>query len=135
MTLRMPIHLERRFDLVLCLEVAEHLPADSAPTLIDSLVSLGPVIVFSAAIPYQGGTHHVNEQRPEYWARHFATKEYVPVDFLRRQIWQLHDVEWFYAQNILRISNEDSNPAPCAVVLNKAPGKEPRRLTVCGEAE
>jgi 2-polyprenyl-3-methyl-5-hydroxy-6-metoxy-1,4-benzoquinol methylase len=99
--LTMPVHLERRFDLVLCLEVAEHLPADSAPTLIDSLVSLGPVIVFSAAIPYQGGTHHVNEQWPEYWARHFATKEYVPVDFLRRQIWQVHDVEWFYAQNIL----------------------------------
>lgn len=49
--LTLPIHLERRFDLVLCLEVAEHLPADSAPTLIDSLVSLGPVILFSAAIP------------------------------------------------------------------------------------
>ena len=40
--LTMPIHLERRFDLVLCLEVAEHLPADSAPTLVDSLVGLGP---------------------------------------------------------------------------------------------
>jgi Methyltransferase domain len=99
--LTMPIQLERRFDLVLCLEVAEHLPADSAPVLIDSLVNLGPVIAFSAAIPYQGGTHHVNEQWPEYWTRHFATKEYVPVDFLRRQIWQLHDVQWWYAQNIL----------------------------------
>ena len=96
-----PIHLERRFDLVLCLEVAEHLPADSAPTLIDSLVSLGPVILFSAAIPYQGGTHHVNEQWPEYWARHFAARGYVPVDCVRRQIWQLDDVQWYYAQNIL----------------------------------
>jgi 2-polyprenyl-3-methyl-5-hydroxy-6-metoxy-1,4-benzoquinol methylase len=26
-----PVRLERRFDLVLCLEVAEHLPADSDP--------------------------------------------------------------------------------------------------------
>ena len=96
-----PVHLERRFDLVLSLEVAEHLPADSAPTLIDSLVSLGPVILFSAAIPYQGGTHHVNEQWPEYWARHFAARGYVPVDCVRRQIWQLDDVQWCYAQNIL----------------------------------
>ena len=99
--LTLPIHLERRFDLVLCLEVAEHLPADSAHTLIDSLVSLGPVIVFSAAIPFQGGTHHVNEQWPEYWARHFSAKGYAPVDYVRRQIWQLHDVAWYYAQNIL----------------------------------
>jgi 2-polyprenyl-3-methyl-5-hydroxy-6-metoxy-1,4-benzoquinol methylase len=81
-----PIHLERSFDLVLCLEVAEHLPADSALRLIDSLVSLGPVILFSAAIPYQGGTNHVNEQWPEYWARHFSAKGYVPVDCVRRQI-------------------------------------------------
>ena len=99
--LTMPIDLERRFDLVLCLEVAEHLPADSAPTLVDSLVSLGPVILFSAAIPYQGGTHHVNEQWPEYWARLFAARGYAPVDYVRRQIWQLDDVQWYYAQNIL----------------------------------
>jgi 2-polyprenyl-3-methyl-5-hydroxy-6-metoxy-1,4-benzoquinol methylase len=96
-----PVHLERRFDLVLCLEVAEHLPADSAPTLIDSLVSLGPVILFSAAIPYQGGINHVNEQWPEYWARHFAARGYAAVDCVRRQIWQLDDVQWYYAQNIL----------------------------------
>jgi hypothetical protein len=82
----------------LCLEVAEHLPADSAPTLIDSLVSLGPVILFSAAIPFQGGTHHVNEQWPEYWARHFS-----PRDIMRtvRRRFGVHDVEWYYAQNIL----------------------------------
>jgi SAM-dependent methyltransferase len=102
-----PVHLERRFDLVLCLEVAEHLSADSAPTLIDSLVSLGPVILFSAAIPYQGGTHHVNEQWPEYWARHFVARGYLPVDCVRRQIWQLDDVEWYYAQNTLLFVERD----------------------------
>ena len=93
-----PIHLERRFDLVLCLEVADHLPADSAPTLMDSLVSLGPVILFSAAIPYQGGTHHLNEQWPLYWARYFDARGYLAVDCVRNQIWQLDDVQWCYAQ-------------------------------------
>lgn len=105
--LTLPILLERRFDLVLCLEVAEHLPEASAPTLIDSLVRLGPVILFSAAVPFQGGTSHVNEQWPEYWARHFATKRYVPVDYVRRQIWQLPEVAWFYAQNILLFVKRD----------------------------
>ncbi len=96
-----PIRLDRRFDLVLCLEVAEHLAAEHAPTLIDSLVNLGAVILFSAAIPHQGGTHHVNEQWPEYWATHFAAKGYVPVDCIRMKVWQNDSVEWWYAQNIL----------------------------------
>ena len=99
--LTLPIDLKRRFDLVLCLEVAEHLAAESAPTLIDSLVRLGSVILFSAAIPFQGGISHVNEQWPEYWAHHFSRKNYVPVDYIRRQIWHSRDVPWFYAQNIL----------------------------------
>ena len=97
--LTMPVHLERRFDLVLCLEVAEHLPADSAPTLVDSLVGLGPVIVFSAAIPYQGGRS--SERAVARYGRHFAARGYAPVDSVRRQIWQLDDVQWYYAQNIL----------------------------------
>jgi SAM-dependent methyltransferase len=127
--LTLPMHLERRFDLVLCLEVAEHLPADSAPTLIDSLVGLGTVILFSAAIPFQGGTRHVNEQWPDYWARHFATKKYVPVDYLRRQIWQLRDVEWYYAQNILLFVERcylDSN----SLLLQEAENSPPTPLSL-----
>jgi hypothetical protein len=110
MTLRSQF-IWRGASLVLCLKVAEeddksqgssrHLPAESAPILIGSLVSLGPVILFSAAIPYQGGTHHVNEQWPEYWARHFTALGYVPVDCVRRRIWQLDHVQWCYSQNIL----------------------------------
>ena len=60
--LQHPLDLERHFDLVVSLEVAEHLPAACAETFVSSLVGLGPVILFSAAIPAQGGEHHVNEQ-------------------------------------------------------------------------
>ena len=59
--------MNRKFDLVLSLEVAEHLPSECAEAFVESLVNLGPVILFSAAIPYQGGENHVNEQWPEYW--------------------------------------------------------------------
>jgi SAM-dependent methyltransferase len=94
-----PLELPRRFDLVVSLEVAEHLPADDAATLVESLTGLGPIVLFSAAIPGQGGTNHVNEQWPAYWAALFAERGYVHVDCLRRRLWHDETVEYWYAQN------------------------------------
>ncbi len=99
--LQQPIHAERSFDLVVSVEVAEHLPASCAETFIASLVKLGPVILFSAAIPFQGGTHHVNEQWPDYWTRRFAQHGYVPIDCLRKRLWDQTDIEVWYRQNVL----------------------------------
>src|SRR5919108_2535643 len=82
-----PLRLDRTFDLVLSLEVAEHLPPASADTFIDSLTRLGAAIVFSAAIPLQGGVDHVNEQWPEYWVERFAARGYEAIDGLRPRIW------------------------------------------------
>ena len=101
-----PLRLDRRFDLVLSLEVGEHLPPESADVFVDSLVSLGPVVAFSAAVPQQGGTHHVNEQWPEYWAAHFARRGYSVIDCLRSAIWQNPRVAWFYAQNLLLFATD-----------------------------
>src|SRR5439155_17341552 len=111
--LKKPIPIDRQFDLVISLEVAEHLPEDCAKTFIHSLTGLGPVILFSAAIPFQGGTNHLNEQWPDYWANHFNDNGYVAVDCLRKKVWQDDQVEWWYAQNILLFSKKDylaSNP-------------------------
>jgi SAM-dependent methyltransferase len=96
-----PIRLDERFDLVLCLEVAEHLERVYAPGLIKSLVNLGPRVLFSAAIPYQGGTNHLNEQWPEYWSELFAVHGYRALDCLRHRIWRDDEVDWWYAQNLL----------------------------------
>ena len=60
-----------RFDLCLCLEVAEHLPARAARVLVGSLTRLSDVVVFTAARPGQGGRLHVNEQPPSYWRQLF----------------------------------------------------------------
>jgi SAM-dependent methyltransferase len=106
--LTMPIRLGRRFDLVVCLEVAEHLDQVHAPVLIDSLVNLGTYVMFSAAIPHQGGTHHVNEQWPEYWSQLFAAYGYTAIDCLRNRIWRDEDVEWWYAQNLLLFVNDNT---------------------------
>ena len=111
--LKKPIPIDRQFDLVISLEVAEHLPEDCAKTFIHSLTGLGPVILFSVAIPFQGGTNHLNEQWPDYWANHFNDNGYVAVDCLRKKVWQDDQVEWWYAQNMLLFCQKDylaSNP-------------------------
>ncbi|NET60161.1 MAG: class I SAM-dependent methyltransferase [Symploca sp. SIO2E6] len=105
--LEKPIHLNREFDLVMSLEVAEHLPANKAEEFVKTLTGLGPVIMFSAAIPYQGGTGHVNEQWPEYWQDYFHQYGYVVFDGIRAKIWHDKAVEPWYRQNILLYLRED----------------------------
>jgi len=99
--LTQPVRCEERFDLAICLEVAEHLPESSAAILVDSLVRLADVILFSAAIPGQTGTNHINEQWPEYWAEAFSRHSYSAVDCLRDAVWNNQFVEPWYAQNAM----------------------------------
>jgi SAM-dependent methyltransferase len=99
--LTQPLRLEQHFDLVVSLEVAEHLPRESADVFVESLVRLGPIVLFSAAVPGQGGTHHVNEQWPDYWVQRFARHGYVAIDALRPEVWKADDIEAWYVQNIL----------------------------------
>jgi SAM-dependent methyltransferase len=102
-----PFTLGRVFDLAVSLEVAEHLPADCAPVLVECLTRLAPVVLFSAAIPLQGGDHHINEQWPDYWAKLFRERSFLPVDFIRKRVWQNDAVEWWYAQNTLLFARTD----------------------------
>src|SRR5687768_14165313 len=70
------ILLEKKYDLVLSLEVAEHLAPESADIFIQSLISSGRIIIFSAAIPRQGGQNHVNEQWLPFWEDKFMRYGY-----------------------------------------------------------
>lgn len=101
-----PLKLPARFDLAVCLEVAEHLPPQAAPVLVESLCNLAPVILFSAAIPHQGGNNHINEQWPEYWQALFADHGYRAIDCLRMRFWQNPSVAWHYAQNMMFFVSE-----------------------------
>ena len=99
--LQEPLEAERRFDLAVCLEVAHLLEPEYALRLVNSLASLSDVVLFSAAIPGQGGFHHVNEQWPSYWAGLFGSRGYVATDPFRAGLWEQPDVKWWFAQNIV----------------------------------
>jgi SAM-dependent methyltransferase len=102
-----PLNVHHRYDLAISLEVAEHLPDVYAEQFVDSLTSLAPVVLFSAAIPNQGGEHHVNEQWPGYWAKLFRDRGYLAYDVLRPVIWSNHRIQWWYAQNSLLYVQQD----------------------------
>lgn len=102
-----PIKIGRKFGLVVCLKVAEHLPETSAATFIESLTGLGPAVLFSAAIPLQGGLNHVNEQWPTYWRDIFKIFGYVGIDCIRGNIWDNEKVAFWYAQNIVIYVREE----------------------------
>lgn len=120
--LEKPLRLSRDFDLAVSLEVAEHLPEGAASSFIESLTRLAPAVLFSAAVPFQGGTHHVNEQWPEKWAEHFEHHGYMPVDAIRKRVWGNEAVAWWYAQNTLLFVRRD-------YIDRSAPLKEEFRCT------
>ncbi|RYY10059.1 MAG: class I SAM-dependent methyltransferase, partial [Chitinophagaceae bacterium] len=90
---------DKKFDLALCIEVAEHLSPHSADTLVNTLTGLSDVILFSAAVPGQGGQNHINEQWATYWQAKFAAKGYSYYDEIRSKIWNNKEIEWWYKQN------------------------------------
>ena len=91
----------RRFDLAMSLETAEHLPPEKAESFVRTLTSLADIVLFSAAFPYQGGTGHLNENFPEYWALLFRKFGYIPLDLVREEFWDDGAICPWYRQNTL----------------------------------
>ncbi|GGH15333.1 class I SAM-dependent methyltransferase [Mucilaginibacter phyllosphaerae] len=95
------LSLNQKYDLVICLEVAEHLPPHAANTLINSLTTHSDLILFSAAIPGQDGQNHLNEQWPDYWQTLFKSKGFFPSVLIKEEFWDNENVDWWYRQNML----------------------------------
>ena len=87
--------------------MVEHLHESSAETIVKTLTDASDIILFSAAIPNQGGQNHINEQWPNYWQKHFAKEGYHPVDILRPKFWDTPKVEWWYKQNMLLYTTKE----------------------------
>lgn len=91
----------QRFSLCISLEVAEHIAPRFADAFLQLLTEYSDYVLFSAAIPHQGGTHHVNEQWPDYWITRFAAMDYTVHDILRPRIWEDQAIEPWYRQNTM----------------------------------
>ena len=96
------------FDLVACIEVAEHLNADRASGFVELLCKHSPAVLFSAAPPGQGGTHHVNEQPLSYWVEHFAKRGYRLFDIIRPAFWHDETVQWWHRQNMVIFADKNN---------------------------
>ncbi|OFV99709.1 MAG: hypothetical protein A3F68_02260 [Acidobacteria bacterium RIFCSPLOWO2_12_FULL_54_10] len=123
--LRKPLTLDRQFDLVMTLEVAEHLPPERGESFVSDLVAFAPVVFFSAATPSgpDEGVGEINKRWPGYWANLFAAFDYLPFDYLRFKFWDDRLVEWWYRQNmILYIKQSYLNSRPdLEQILNSTP--------------
>ena len=108
--------LDRRFDLAICLEVAEHLEQGKAEALVRFLTAHADRVVFGAAVPYQGGTHHINEQWQSYWAEIFATCGFDAFDIIRPRIAGDREIEYWYRQNTIFYAKRGSAFAAAAMV-------------------
>ena len=101
------IEFEEKFELALSLEVAEHLKRESADTFVKNLVKSSDTIIFSAAIPLQGGQNHINEQPLSYWVNLFKKHDFKLYDILRGRIWDMENVFWWYKQNMVVFSKNN----------------------------
>lgn len=107
--LSQPFTVGGRFDLAVCLEVAEHLPAPRATSFVADLIGLSDAVLFSAAIPGQGGVGHLNEQWPAYWVERFEAHGWLVTGAIRYDIWDDHRVENWYRQNLLLAVKDENN--------------------------
>ena len=69
--------LEETADLVLCMEVAEHIDGANNQQIVEGMVNAlepGGILIWTAAKPGQGGVGHINCQTKDYWADLFASQ-------------------------------------------------------------
>jgi hypothetical protein len=140
--LERPPDLGRRFSLAMSVEVAEHLRPDAAERFVSLLTDAAPVVMFSGALPLQGGHGHRNEQWPAYWARLFAQRGYAAFDIVRPRVWNDPAVPYWYSQNIAVYAVDDrlehvrprfpldSEGRPLPLVHPTLAGKLVRRVNV-----
>jgi SAM-dependent methyltransferase len=111
-----PVNLEtstfehdRRYDLAMSLEVAEHLSEPRADVIVDLLCAASDVVLFGAAITMQGGWHHIHERPQSYWIEKFRARGYEPFDVIRPAVWDDDEIRWWFRQNTILYVKEGSH--------------------------
>ena len=66
----------KKYDLALCLEVLEHIEEAKSDKVISNICKGADTVVFSAALPGQGGDGHINCQQKAHWIEKFKANGY-----------------------------------------------------------
>jgi len=104
-----------RYDLAMCMEVAEHLSPQRAEGLVTDLCGLSDNVLFSAAIVWQGGIGHLNERMQSYWAALFAANGYGACDVVRPAVWDNSKVSYWDRQNCILYVKGARGVAPASL--------------------
>lgn len=115
---------EKKYDLAISIEVAEHLDEEYADNFVDNLCKAADVVLFSAAIKYQGGDHHVNEQSLSYWKDKFDAREYEYIDCIRPEFWNDKEVIGHCKQNCILYVKKDRAKELRNKIVNKQEFRE-----------
>jgi SAM-dependent methyltransferase len=99
--------LERRVELAISVEVAEHLEPSSSSTFVESLTKSADAVVFGAAYLRQNGPTHINERRHSWWGQLFRNNGYVPFDLFRPSLWGDEQIPFWYRQNTFLYTKKD----------------------------
>jgi SAM-dependent methyltransferase len=96
------------YDLAICVEVGEHLPRNSSRSLVQALAQATSLVLFSAAVPGQGGSGHINEQWPSYWRSLFTAEGFGMFDPIRPRIRENNAICWWYRQNLVVFASQEA---------------------------
>ncbi len=116
--IELPFDLNKKFDLVQCLEVGEHINKDKSEILVKNIIKHGDFIIFSAAQPGQGGTNHINEQEILFWKKIFNDNGYLAFDFPRNIIKDKKNImPWYRYNMILYVKKERLDLIPKEILI------------------
>lgn len=97
-----PLDLGKRYDVVQCTEVIEHLHERGASVLMDTICRHAEkAVLFSAAKPGQPGIGHVNCRPLAHWLAEFAKRGWVPDVFLSLGFRMHATLSWFRANPVV----------------------------------
>jgi len=108
---QLELPFDKKVDLVLCLEVAEHISEEKSDALVKKLTEYGRSVLFSAAIPGQSGVGHINEQWQDYWAYKFMQNGYaLHTNLLKHEIEKIKEIPIWYRNNMMLFVPDNSLP-------------------------
>ena len=99
-----PITLNRKFDLLICFEVAEHIQKKHSRQLDTNCTQNSDTVLFTAAPVGQGGVGHINERPNGFWIDLFVEQGFALQKELTQQMraqMKTENVVFWIADNLM----------------------------------